>query len=803
MSDMNLSILVGAKADSAKTELAATAAAVKDVGAAAAAAGTQTTDLTGKMVGLESAEQAVASAAKETAAGIKLISDAQVAARTTTAANTEAVSLNRIQMMEAMHITREWGTMMAMGVDPMRAFTMEAGRIATFFQMGDAGAIATAKGLGSAIYSATGAVVGFLGPVGLAVLGITALAGGGIALYEAFKPAIPTTEELVKQVKALDGSISGAEASMKLALTPIDKLKKEFHDGADEARRMYDEMVKIDQQAAQQAISKTTSDVISHFSPMTSSVDLYSNLMSRSASTPQADRAVSLREDAALVASNLQKTFGISIQAADQLKAHLDALSTSTGLNTQAMALEKIAKDLREAAAQATGPMAESLNKQAQATAQAAIDAQKLAGGLGDSANAARDLGNVDATAGIKAATAAARELLGVLTAAQSAITASDLALNIAQIKQHYGKDKSGAAGAVAGVQYDAAMNAKMKGLSVDDRKALAPQLSSDRAKIVSQASQTAGIDAQIAASTKTGNAGATSAKTEQEAVDKLLRSLQAEIDARHTLDPVQKEMLKYREVLAKATDTQTAAIKAKIIQDMADAKAMDAAKQKQDLFTSSAYDALDSLIVKGSSFADVMKNVASAIEQAVLKAALLGTGPLASLMGTSSGGGFLTEIAKAIFPGPTATGTSLPAKAGGGMIYGPGSSTSDSVLMWGSNGEMVMNGAATQRHRHLLEAMNSGADIPGFASGGIIAPSYVRGPAAMPAANSGSTIIIENHSSAQITGTAQDSTDSSGRRTTRFVMADAVGDAMTTRGGGAQKTLRNGYGLQKVGAKR
>jgi tape measure domain-containing protein len=56
---------------------------------------------------------------------------------------------------------------------------------------------------------------------------------------------------------------------------------------------------------------------------------------------------------------------------------------------------------------------------------------------------------------------------------------------------------------------------------------------------------------------------------------------------------------------------------------------------------------------------------------------------------------------------------------ATGGLISGKGSGTSDSILARVSNGEFVVNAAATSKNRGLLEAINSG--LPGFASGGIV----------------------------------------------------------------------------------
>lgn len=57
--------------------------------------------------------------------------------------------------------------------------------------------------------------------------------------------------------------------------------------------------------------------------------------------------------------------------------------------------------------------------------------------------------------------------------------------------------------------------------------------------------------------------------------------------------------------------------------------------------------------------------------------------------------------------------------KAHGGLLDGPGTGTSDSILMRGSKGEFMVNARATAATLPLLEHINS--SIPAFASGGII----------------------------------------------------------------------------------
>ena len=50
-----------------------------------------------------------------------------------------------------------------------------------------------------------------------------------------------------------------------------------------------------------------------------------------------------------------------------------------------------------------------------------------------------------------------------------------------------------------------------------------------------------------------------------------------------------------------------------------------------------------------------------------------------------------------------------LPAFAEGGMVTGPGTGTSDSILARLSNGEFIVNAKATQQNLPLLTALNEG----------------------------------------------------------------------------------------------
>mgnify|MGYP000921843495 FL=1 len=93
--------------------------------------------------------------------------------------------------------------------------------------------------------------------------------------------------------------------------------------------------------------------------------------------------------------------------------------------------------------------------------------------------------------------------------------------------------------------------------------------------------------------------------------------------------------------------------------------------------------------------------------------------------------------VAEARIVTRTSTGsvrTSI-ARAGGGIIPSHlGSGVRDDVPALLTAGEYVVNRAATQRHRGLLEAINAGVPARGYASGGFVAPRVTWTAPAQPA---------------------------------------------------------------------
>jgi hypothetical protein len=219
------------------------------------------------------------------------------------------------------------------------------------------------------------------------------------------------------------------------------------------------------------------------------------------------------------------------------------------------------------------------------------------------------------------------------------------------------------------------------------------------------------------------GRGSGSGAKAQADEVDQLIKRLKDELAVMREVDPLQKELLRNREALTDATEGERKTVSDLIQQRIAETAALEAQEEVWGLFSSTASNALDALIVQGESLSDVLKKVVANLIDATIEAASLGTGPLAFLFGgtpENGRGGWIGAIFGAL-------SGNVAKKADGGIIYGAGHGTSDSVPILASSGEFVVNAAATARHRPLVEAINAGSPLPRYATGGEIGAGGVR----------------------------------------------------------------------------
>lgn len=85
-------------------------------------------------------------------------------------------------------------------------------------------------------------------------------------------------------------------------------------------------------------------------------------------------------------------------------------------------------------------------------------------------------------------------------------------------------------------------------------------------------------------------------------------------------------------------------------------------------------------------------------------------------------------ELGNASGAEPMPTDTTSVNRASGGMVYGPGGPTDDRIKAWLSNGEYVINAAATRMYRPLIEKINRMTlPMPRFATGGYVSNSSTQ----------------------------------------------------------------------------
>ena len=116
--------------------------------------------------------------------------------------------------------------------------------------------------------------------------------------------------------------------------------------------------------------------------------------------------------------------------------------------------------------------------------------------------------------------------------------------------------------------------------------------------------------------------------------------------------------------------------------------------------------------------FSQLVDSIIADLTRLAVRQALFGGsggGLFQGLFGALFGGGGNTAFAAS--SGPSLTGSALFAR--GGMVYGPGSGTSDSILARLSAGEFIVNARATARNLDTLRRIN--ASVPAFQGGGFV----------------------------------------------------------------------------------
>jgi len=217
---------------------------------------------------------------------------------------------------------------------------------------------------------------------------------------------------------------------------------------------------------------------------------------------------------------------------------------------------------------------------------------------------------------------------------------------------------------------------------------------------------------------------GGGGAKAEANALAELIQREREQIEALRVLDPVQAEILKNHEALKGATDAE----KQSVADLIAERMRLEEVRDRLDQIGETGRNAFQQLLSGATSFGGALAMVLDKLAE------MLASDAWDLIWGGGSGGGLnlggligdLLGLGKA------------PAKADGGKVSGPGGPRDDNLLHWLSNGEFIVNAAATRNAQPLLEAINAGVPVdrlvdliggrrPGFADGGLVGSSAPR----------------------------------------------------------------------------
>ncbi|CQR73300.1 hypothetical protein SOV_50830 [Sporomusa ovata DSM 2662] len=136
--------------------------------------------------------------------------------------------------------------------------------------------------------------------------------------------------------------------------------------------------------------------------------------------------------------------------------------------------------------------------------------------------------------------------------------------------------------------------------------------------------------------------------------------------------------------------------------------------------------------------------------------------------------------------------------RANGGLLTGPGTGTSDSILMWGSNGEFMMQASAVDSIGvDNLNYMNKTGNLPGFKNGGLVTGAPLSSISSgynsagvsggNPSTGGNVSITVNNNSSAKVTATDGGIMDG-----IRQIIIDIAPDAVLNKASSSPTYSRN-----------
>lgn len=520
-------------------------------------------------------------------------------------------------------------------------------------------------------------------------------AGAMIPFLSGLVDSADAGKVLTEANDALADSIDRARSSASAAVDDLDGLRQKYGQVDGDVRRLIESQAAYDKAMAARALRDARTAMTDYIAPGSFSASQGYALPDEAGLDPAlSDRIVQVQE--------LRTQLGLSAEDARTLVEQFDRLGAASGAAEMADAFASIRAEI----AGAYG----GVDALALSTADGADKARELYENAGRAEDAARQFAGIDmASAAARAADEAAR------LAANMGLALDGASATLAVMSRLNAQDalSRGMAGAGRGGdprQYMTPEGSYLGPLG-EDAQAL---IDADARRRASAARKGRGgkSDAERAA-----DRAARQAERDAARVDDFIGDIQAEIDALRELDPIQQEIIHNREILDKASPAQRTQIEALIRQR----SEVEGLRDAWDMVGDTMYDALEDAILQGGKLSDVLGGVGEMAAKAAFQAAMLGTGPLAGVLGFDGGGGLigmgLSALAGSFDKGGW-TGGSNPADIAG-VVHAR---------------EYVFDAESTARIGvKNLDALRKGA-LAGYRSGGFVASGAapaLSGPAA------------------------------------------------------------------------
>ncbi|KAB2759922.1 hypothetical protein F9K81_00215 [Brucella anthropi] len=214
-------------------------------------------------------------------------------------------------------------------------------------------------------------------------------------------------------------------------------------------------------------------------------------------------------------------------------------------------------------------------------------------------------------------------------------------------------------------------------------------------------------------------------AERERKAVTDLIKELEFEASLVGKTAVQKEQMIALRHAGAAATEAEKQKIESLVESTYRANEAHERQKEALQELNDAGRDFAGTLVdglLDGAKATDVLSNALKGLADRFLNSgldALFGGGGIGGIFGSVFGGGKSDPWAGLRFQngGLPKFSSGTPSRVRPGMVRGPGTGTSDSIVARISNKEFITNARSTQKYRGLLEAINEDR-LPGFAKG-------------------------------------------------------------------------------------